>query len=222
MTYFPSEIVTPPEHLPVAATAAQTTLVRAVVDECERAVLWRAVVSQTRRIVIDGPLPILELEPVNSVVSITMWTETNPAEVIDPASYDLVSRDPDGALISPAPGYDWPAPERSIGSVSRDVSKADGTVTPESAPGAGDAVLTRSRHRFILMLTRAVAFRAGGGGVGDISRSDRWISPCADSYATDSSPPRLPASAKSWNFYRPGIFASKPSSRLRGYSVSAC
>ena len=26
-----------PEHLPVAATAAQTTLVRAVVDECERA-----------------------------------------------------------------------------------------------------------------------------------------------------------------------------------------
>ena len=57
MTLFVSEIVTPPEHLPVTVAAAQTDLARAVTDECERAVLWRAIVAQERRIVIDGALP---------------------------------------------------------------------------------------------------------------------------------------------------------------------
>ena len=57
MTLFATEIVTPPAHLPVTVAAAQTDLARAVVDECERAVLWRAIVAQERRIVIDGHYP---------------------------------------------------------------------------------------------------------------------------------------------------------------------
>ena len=48
MTYFPSEIVTPAAHLPISAT--DEALASAVVEELERAVLWRAVVRQTRRV----------------------------------------------------------------------------------------------------------------------------------------------------------------------------
>ena len=92
-----------------------------MVEEIERVVLWRAIVSQERRIVIDGPLPqLLELEPVSGAVSLTRWTpDDDAAVVIDAASYDVVTRDPAGSIIAPAPGYDWPAPERSIGSRSR-------------------------------------------------------------------------------------------------------
>ena len=61
MTYLNSEIVTPAAHLPV--TVSDAALAAAVVEEIELMILWRAVVAQTRRIVIDGPLPILELEP---------------------------------------------------------------------------------------------------------------------------------------------------------------
>ena len=82
---------------------------------------------------IDGTLPILELEPVRSIVSITRWTPTDPAEVIDPASYYLVSRDPAGALVAPSTGYDWPAPERSIGSFAL-TYMAGWTVTPNPRP----------------------------------------------------------------------------------------
>ena len=71
-------------------------------------ILWRGIVRQERRVVIDGRLPILELEPVASIVSLTRWTPTDAAEVIDAASYTLVSRDPDGALISPSPGHSSP------------------------------------------------------------------------------------------------------------------
>ena len=55
MNLFVSEIVTPAARLPI--TVSDTALARAVVEEIERAVLWRAIVSQERRIVIDGPLP---------------------------------------------------------------------------------------------------------------------------------------------------------------------
>ena len=72
----------------------------------------------------------------------------------------------------------------------------------------------------LLMLTRAVAFRAGSGGVGDIKIGSLDLS-VPDSYATDKLPREIASIAKGY-FYRPGIFASKPSSRLRGYSVSAC
>ena len=137
MNVFVSDVVTPPAHLPVTVAAADMALARAVVEEIERVHLWRGVVSQTRRILVDGVLPILEIEPVVSIVSLTRWTEANPAEVIDPASYSLVSRDPSGALIAPAPGFAWPAPMRPIGSFAL-TYMAGWSVEPESSPGAGD------------------------------------------------------------------------------------
>ena len=63
MTLFVNEIVTPPALLPVTVDAAQDTLARAVVDELERMVLWRAIVSQERRIRIDPCRRSLRLSP---------------------------------------------------------------------------------------------------------------------------------------------------------------
>ena len=81
MNLFMTEVVTPPDHLPI--TASDTDLAAAVTDEIELTVLWRACVLQTRRILIDGPLPqILELEPIVSITSFTMWTATDDAAVI--------------------------------------------------------------------------------------------------------------------------------------------
>ena len=108
-----SEIITPPAHLPVTVSAADMALAAAVVEEIERGVLWRAIVRQERRILIDGPLPPrIEIEPVASVVGLTMHTPTDDASVIDAARYSVVTRDPAGTIIAPATGYDWPAPER--------------------------------------------------------------------------------------------------------------
>ena len=57
-----------------------------------------------------------------------MWTPTDPDAVIDAASYFFVSRDPSGTIIAPAPGTNWPAPERrSIGSFTL-TFLLDGTV----------------------------------------------------------------------------------------------
>ena len=73
MNLFVNEIVTPPAHLPI--TASDTALAAAVTEEIERTILWRAIVLQERRILIDGPLPSrLEIEPVTSIVSLTRWT----------------------------------------------------------------------------------------------------------------------------------------------------
>ena len=167
MTLFPSSIASPPASLPITVTAAQTELARAVTEEIERTILWRAVVAQSRVVVIDGPLDaIVELEPVTAVVSLTRWTPTDDAAVIDAASYDVVTRDPAGTIIAPAPGYDWPAPERSIGSFAL-TYMAGWTVTPESAPLAGDGV-NEVPASVRLMVDRAIKFRAGSGGVGDI------------------------------------------------------
>ena len=92
-TLFVDEIVTPPALLPITVAAADQALAAAVVEEIERGVLWRAIVSQERRIVIDGPLPSrIELEPVTAIVSLTRWTPTDAAAVIDAASYDYVTR----------------------------------------------------------------------------------------------------------------------------------
>ena len=158
MSLFMSSVVTPPASLPITVADADQELAAAVVEECERLILWRAIVAQTRLIVIDGPLPSrIELEPVSSVVSLTRWTPTDDAAVIDAASYSVVSRDPAGAIISPAPGAKWQAPERAIGSFAL-TYMAGWTVTPESAPGAGDAVNTVPPLRLMLnagaLLTR--------------------------------------------------------------------
>ena len=203
MNYFMSEVTTPPSSLPIAAT--DEALAAAVTEEIERAILWRAVVLQTRKIVIDGTLPILELEPVSSIVSITRWTPTDPAEVIDPASYYLVSRDPAGALIAPETGYDWPAPERAIGSFEL-TYQAGWTVTPESAPLAGDAV-NEVPASVRLMVERAVQFRAGAG-LGNIGIGSLKLE-VADSYKTDKLPQGIASIARAFQ-YRPGIIAARP------------
>ena len=56
MNLFVSSIVTPATHLPITVAAAQESLAAAVVEEVERTILQRAIVRQTRRVVIDGPL----------------------------------------------------------------------------------------------------------------------------------------------------------------------
>ena len=55
MNLFVSEIVTQPASLPITAT--DEALAAAVVEEIERGVLWRAIVRQERRILLDGSLP---------------------------------------------------------------------------------------------------------------------------------------------------------------------
>ena len=127
------EVVTPSAHLPVTVAAADMALAAAVVQEIERAVLWRAVVLQTRKIVIDGTLPILELEPVSSIVSITRWTPTDPAEVIDPASYYLVSRDRPVRSLRPRPGTTGPRQNGQSG-VSRSPTWRAGRSRPNPRP----------------------------------------------------------------------------------------
>ena len=203
MSLFPSEIVTPPAHLPIAAT--DEALASGVVEELERGVLWRAIVAQTRRILIDGPLPTrLEIEPLTAVVSLTRWTPTDDAAVIDAASYDSVTRDPVGTIIAPATGYDWPAPARSIGSFALTYS-CGWTVTPESAPGAGDAV-NEVPASVRLLVERAVEFRKGPIGLQAIKTGGLDM-PIATAYQTDRLPAAIQSIGRAWN-YRPGIFSA--------------
>ena len=198
MSFFVTSVVTPPAHLPISST--DTDLAAAVVDEVERMILWRAVVSQVRRITIDGPLPSrIELEPLTAIVGLTMWTPTDPAAVIDAASYTVVSRDPLGTII--VPNSSWPAPERSIGSFALTYS-CGWEVTPESTPGAGDS-LNSVPSSVKLMLERAIKFRAGSG-VGDLTIGSLKIG-LADSYKTDRIPPEIASIGRAWA-YRPGIF----------------
>ena len=69
------QVVTPPASLPLIA--ADAALVASVVEEIERTVLWRGIVHQTRRILIDSDLPPrIEIEPTTSIVSLTRWTRT--------------------------------------------------------------------------------------------------------------------------------------------------
>ena len=204
MTYFPSEIVTPAAHLPISAT--DEALASAVVEELERAVLWRAVVRQTRRVLIDGPLtPRIELEPVSGAVSLTQWTPTDDAAVIDAASYNVVTRDPAGTIIAPASGYDWPAPMRQYGSFAL-TYMAGWTVTPETALNAGDGV-NEVPASVRLMVERAVQFRAGAG-LGNIGIGSLKLE-VADSYSTDRLPSEIASIARAYQ-YRPGIIAGRP------------
>ena len=194
MNLFFSELVSPPARLPITAT--DDALARAVVEEIERSVLWRAIVSQERRTVIDGPLPPrLELEPVTSIMSLTKWTPDDDAVVIDAASYYSVTRDPSGTIIEPV--HDWPEPERSIGSFALTYMAGWEVTDTENAVPA----------TVKLMIEKAVAFRAGSG-LGDIQIGSLDLS-VADSYKTD----RLPAAIASIGAafaYRPGIFVGRP------------
>ena len=220
MSFYAYEIVTPPAHLPVTVAAAQTALAAAVVEEIERTILWRSCVQQQRLILIDGPLPpLLEIEPVTAIVSLTRWTPArfpqrkargrsgagaeDTAVVVDAESYSVVSRD-SGTIIAPAPGKNWPAPERSIGSFAL-TYMAGWTVTPESAPGAGDAVNevpASVQH----MISKAIDFRAGSG-LGDLTIGSLKIN-VANSYKTDRIPPEIANISRAYA-YRPGIFSSR-------------
>ena len=201
MTYF-GETTIAPTHLPIEAT--DEALAKAVIEEIEGVILWRAVVGQTRRILIDGPLPsLIEFEPVTALTSITMYTPTDSAAVIDANSYNFVSRDPHGAII--VPKSSWPAPQRSIGSF--EINYQSGwTVTPETADGAGDAVnLVPASVQ--VMLERAISFRAGSG-LGNIEIGSLTMD-VADSYKTDKLPREITDIARRW-FYRPGIISARP------------
>ena len=138
-------------------------------------------------------------------LTITRWTPTDDAEVIDPATYNFVSRDPLGTVCVPAPGYDWPSPERSLDSF-RLTYECGWEVEPESAPGAGDgtnAVPPSVR----LMIERAIEFRAGSG-VGDLTIGSLTIG-LADSYKTDALPREIANIGRGFQ-YRPGLFSARP------------
>ena len=204
MSFFAYEIVTPPAHLPVTVAAADMALVTAVVEECERTILWRAIAGpQQRRIVIDGPLPqILELEPLSGILSITRWTPTDDAVVIPATTFDFISRDPAGAKIFTTPGMNWPAQEREIGSFTI-TYECGWEVTPESAPGVGDDInAVPAAVRF--MIERAIKFREVSGGVGDIKIGSLDLS-VPDSYSSDFLPPEITNIARAW-MWRPAIF----------------
>ena len=149
---------------------------------------------------------------MTAIVSLTRWTPGNDAAVVDAAGYNSVTRDPAGTIIAPAPGMNWPAPERSIGSFAL-TYMAGWTVTPESAPGAGDAV-TEVPASVRFMVERAVSFRAGSGlsglTIGSLKLS------VVDSYATDQLPREIASIGRAYA-YRPGIFAGRPRHRA-GYS----
>ena len=122
---FASKIVTPPTALPVTVAEAQEyaradsddtifeRLIEAVTLETERSVLWRAIVSQSRSLVVDAPLaPRLTLEPTTSIVSLTRWTEADAVEVVPAEVYHVSSSDPGGTVVSLRRGQVWPSSER--------------------------------------------------------------------------------------------------------------
>ena len=198
MNLFSFEVITPPVHLPITVDAADTALAAAVVEEIERGVLWRAVVHQTRRIVIDGALPPrLELEPVTAITSLTRWTPGDPAEVVDATAYDIVARDPAGTVIAPSSGSSWPEPGRDIGSFALTYECGwEVTDTTNLVPAS-----------ILLMLTRAVEFRAGSAGVGDIKIGSLDLS-VPDAYATDQIPREIASIGRAYQ-YRPGLFVGR-------------
>ena len=103
MTYFPSEIVTPACTL-CLISATDEALAAGVVEELELS--WSCGVPSSLRqgrITVDGPLPPrIELEPVTAIVSLTRWTPTDAAAVVNAdATYSVVSRDPHGTILSP-------------------------------------------------------------------------------------------------------------------------
>ena len=190
-----NEIVTPPSKLPI--TASDTDLAAAVVDEIERTVLWRAVVSQTRKIEIDGPLPsCIEIEPTTDIVSLTRWTPTDDAVVVDADSYQVVSRDPFGTILTPAAGMYWPKPERARGSFA--LTYSCGWTVTESSNTVPASVQ--------LMVERAIEFRTGGAS-GGFSIGSIKID-VADSYKTDALPREIASIGRAYA-YRPGLFAGR-------------
>ena len=196
MNYF-GETTVAATHLPITAT--DEALAAAVVEEIERGVLWRAIVRQERRILIDGPLPTqIELEPIQAIVSLTRWTPDNAAEVVDASTYYLSTRDPAGTTIATSPGSAWPAPFRLYGSFALTYS-CGWTVTDTE---------NKVPPSVQLLVERAVEFRAGGAGLGDITISGLEMKK-PDSYQTDRLPPEIASLGRAYQF-RPGLFIGQP------------
>ena len=80
------------------------------------------------------------------------------------------------------------------------------TVTPESAPLAGDGV-NEVPASVRLMVERAVQFRAGAG-LGNIGIGSLKLE-VDDSYATDQLPAAIASIGRAYQ-YRPGIIAARP------------
>ena len=157
MTLFVTEVVTAPTLLPI--TVKEAGIAAAVVEEIERTILWRAIVRQTRRIIVDGPLPPhFEIEPVTAIVGLTRWTPTDDAAVIAATDYISVTRDPSGTIIIPAAGKHWPEPQRAIGSFTLTYECGWEVTASENAVPLS----------IQLMVSRAVEFRQGAG-LGDIA-----------------------------------------------------
>ena len=88
-------------------------LIEAVTLETERSVLWRGIVAQRRRLVVDAnPGLRLTLEPTTSIVSLTRWTQADAVEVVPPETYHVSSSDPGGTVVSLRRGKFWPYAER--------------------------------------------------------------------------------------------------------------
>ena len=198
MNLFVSEIVTPATHLPITVAAAQESLAAAVVEEVERTILQRAIVRQTRRVVIDGPLSSLELEPVADVLSISRWTPTDAAEVIPASTYYFSTRDPAGTTICSSPGSAWPEPQRDFGSFALNYSCGWTVTDTENKVPAS----------IVLMIERAIEYRAGGSGLEAIRIGPLEMDQ-APSYRTDRLPRELTDIARAW-FFRPGLFTGRP------------
>ena len=124
----PARSSTPPSALPVTVAQAHEyaradsdeaifeRLIAAVTLETERSVLWRAIVAQRRRLVVDAPLaPQLSLEPTTAVVSLTRWTDANAVEAVPADVYHAVSSDPGGTVVNLRCGKAWPSAERDDG-----------------------------------------------------------------------------------------------------------
>ena len=148
MTFFASEIVTAPAHLPITAT--DTDLAAAVTEEIERTILWRAIVAQRRKITVDGSLPPhFEIEPVTAIVGLTRWTPTDDAAVIAATDYISVTRDPSGTIIIPAAGKHWPEPQRAIGSFTLTYECGwEVTDTENARPGVRVKLMVKKRRLF--------------------------------------------------------------------------
>ena len=197
MNLFVSSIITPATSLPVTVAAAQESLAAAVTEEVERVVLWRAVVRQTRYILIDGPLHSrLDLEPAAAILSLTRWTPDNAAEVVDAASYSVVTRE-SGTIIAPSPGSSWPTPFRMHGSFSLNyLAGWEVSATENHVPASVQ-----------FMISKAISFRSGSG-LGGLSIGSLKME-VDDSYATDALPKAITNIARGW-FYRPGLFVGRP------------
>ena len=124
---FVSQIVTPPSALPVTVAEAQeyaradsddaifSRLIAAVTLETERSILWRGIVAQRRRLLVDVPLnPRLTFEPSTSIVSLTRWTEADAVEVVPTSVYHVESSDPAGTIVSLRSGSRWPGAQREM------------------------------------------------------------------------------------------------------------